>query len=106
MRVASYEHQPGYHFNNRITGRNGSLTFTAFPPENDPTQYGNVVIWTNVLSAMGASRARRHDGQASRQPVDTDVKEATEDQAENKDSRCDEQIHPAVRSKAQKCDSA
>jgi len=60
--------------------------------QNQPTEYGDVVVEGYRFFAVRTGRARPHHRQTTRQAVDAHVQEAAEEQPEQEESCCDERI--------------
>ena len=92
MCVARKKQKPGNYFDDEISRGNPFTAIAALTAQNQPTKNGDVVVEADRMRATGTGGARPCDGQSPRQTVDTHVQKTAEDQAENKNYRCNDGI--------------
>src|ERR1700692_4035043 len=93
MGITTEKQQSGERFNDQITRRYGLLAGAALSAKNEPAKHRQIVIERDHVSAVWAGGARRHNGFAERQPVDTHVQEAAKAQPQAEGRNLKKRIH-------------
>ena len=86
MPITHKENAAGQEFNDEVSRRDRRRTIPAFSPQNQPAEYGNIVIKLDGLAAFGTSRSRVNYGQASWNTIDTHIQKAAKEQPKHKNS--------------------
>src|SRR5690349_895246 len=82
MPVALEKQQSCQDFDECVACADPFAAVPAFSAQKNPAQNRDIVVERYELSAPGAGRTRRHHGQSSWQPVNTDVQKAAKDEPE------------------------
>src|SRR5262249_31675970 len=80
--VAGEKQRTGRQFDNRITARDAGPARPASSPKQSPTENWHVLVPAQGAVARRAMRSGPRDRFLARKPVDADVEEAADDEAE------------------------
>ena len=93
MQITGGEHQPGKYFHRQIAGRNGVMAPTAASPKHEPAKNRYVLVQWDHSPAVWTGRTRRNYRFTPRQPIDTHIQKAAEDQPQGKRRDNEQRVH-------------